>query len=268
MELSPFIEKSLIEFISGDNGFTPYLKGSEIVSLFNQIGILDIYDWSAGGLPGKVNRSQYVWNTLKKINGKKQMKQLLEIVFSDDHFANDEKKKLDMAVAEVNNFLGKDGYKIELIGNNYKVIGATVPDEIEVQVHFEDIQKQIIEQIRRAKFHIWVAVAWITDKDLMNELYKKKKEGLNIRLVFVDDPINQPYIKKFSELFEIHPIKPWGSFGNLMHNKFCIIDLKVVIHGSYNWTTKAKWNKETVAIDVSRELAEQYAEQFLKLIVS
>ena len=50
-----------------------------------------------------------------------------------------------------------------------------------------------------------------------------------------------------------------------MHNKFCIIDLQTVIHGSYNWTNNAKYNDETIAIENSRELAEKFAKQFIKL---
>jgi phosphatidylserine/phosphatidylglycerophosphate/cardiolipin synthase-like enzyme len=51
-----------------------------------------------------------------------------------------------------------------------------------------------------------------------------------------------------------------------MHHKFCIIDLKTVVHGSYNWTNKARWNKETVSIDNSRELAEKFATEFVALV--
>lgn len=45
-----------------------------------------------------------------------------------------------------------------------------------------------------------------------------------------------------------------------MHNKFCEIDFKKVIHGSYNWT-----NNESITITESRELAEEFAEHFIKL---
>lgn len=50
-----------------------------------------------------------------------------------------------------------------------------------------------------------------------------------------------------------------------MHHKFCVIDLRTVIHGSYNWTNKAQWNKETISIDVGREIAEKFANEFMSL---
>jgi phosphatidylserine/phosphatidylglycerophosphate/cardiolipin synthase-like enzyme len=50
-----------------------------------------------------------------------------------------------------------------------------------------------------------------------------------------------------------------------MHNKFCVIDLKTVISGSYNWTKKAQYNNESIEVKHSRQLAEQYATEFIKL---
>ena len=34
-------------------------------------------------------------------------------------------------------------------------------------------------------------------------------------------------------------LKLEAKFENIMHHKFCVIDLKKVIHGSYNWSIKA-----------------------------
>ena len=41
-----------------------------------------------------------------------------------------------------------------------------------------------------------------------------------------------------------------------------------MIHGSYNWTNNAKYNNESITITESRELAEEFAEQFIKLKVN
>lgn len=50
-----------------------------------------------------------------------------------------------------------------------------------------------------------------------------------------------------------------------MHDKFCIIDLQTVIHGTFNWTRAAQYNKETISIDKNRETAEKFADEFMKL---
>ena len=56
-----------------------------------------------------------------------------------------------------------------------------------------------------------------------------------------------------------------NKFNKLMHNKFCVIDLEKVIHGSYNWTNKAQYNNETISIIDNRLEAKKFAEQFLKI---
>ena len=50
-----------------------------------------------------------------------------------------------------------------------------------------------------------------------------------------------------------------------MHHKFCIIDLKTTIHGTYNWTKAAQYNKESISIDRNRETAEKFADEFMRL---
>lgn len=266
MKLSDLTIDSIKEFISGDNGLTPGLSGPNILKLFNKIGFKDVYKWGDGGMPNNLSRNAYVNEKLNEINGTKEIVQLLEIVFDPRHFANDIKKDIKVAVDTINPLLQQDGYRLEEIDGRYKIIGADLPDNIEVEVHFEDIQNQILEQIKSAKYSIWVAVAWFTDPILMRALYDKKTEGINIRVVVLDDDINTKNGFEYEKHFEAKRINKTGYFENIMHHKFCVIDLKTVIHGSYNWTKKAVWNKETISIENSRELAEKYATEFIKLI--
>lgn len=266
MKLSDLTIESIKEFISGDNGLTPGLTGPNILKLFNKVGYKDVYKWGDGGMPNALSRNDYVVEKLTEINGRKEIVQLLEIVFDPRHFANDVKKDIKLAADNINPLLQQDGYRLEEIDGRYKVIGADMPDNIEVEVHFEDIQNQLVEQIRLAKYSIWVAVAWFTDKTLMRELYNKKQSGVNVRLVVLDDEINKQNGFEYEKYFEAKRVPKIGIYQNIMHHKFCIIDLRTIVHGSYNWTTKAKWNRETVSVENSRELAEKYATEFVQLI--
>jgi hypothetical protein len=266
MRLSDLTIESIKEFISGDNQLTPGLSGPNILKLFNKIGFKDVYKWNDGGMPNSLSRNDYVIEKLYEINGTKELIKLLEIVFDPRHFANDQSKDINIAIKKINPLLQQDGYRLDEIEGKFKVIGSDLPDEVEIDIHFEEIQALLIEQIRNAKFSIWIAVAWFTDKVLMRELYNKAKEGVNIRLVVLDDEINTKYGFEYEKHFETKRAKPTGLFKNIMHHKFCVIDLKTVVHGSYNWTNKARWNKETVSIDVSRELAEKFAVEFIGLI--
>lgn len=50
-----------------------------------------------------------------------------------------------------------------------------------------------------------------------------------------------------------------------MHDKFCIVDLDYIMHGSYNWTKAANYNGETLVTTVDRNLVKKFADEFLKI---
>lgn len=263
MKLSDYTLSSIKEFISGDNDLTPYLSGPKIIKLFNEVGIRDIYD---SGMPGNESRNAYIFLKLKEINGTKHLISIIEKIFDPRHFLQNPQLNPEDAVEKINPLIVQEGYKLESIDGIFKITGSDLPEEVEVEIHFEEIQQQIIDQIRTAKFTIWIAVAWFTDRSLMEELFKKKNEGLNIRLIVLDDEINAKYGFKYEKVCETKRVKPTGSYANIMHHKFCVIDMKVVLHGSYNWTNKARWNKETISIDYGREIAEKFGSEFINLI--
>ena len=138
----------------------------------------------------------------------------------------------------------------------------------ELKVIFEQQKQKIIQEISEAKFVIWIAVAWFTLDEIYQLLVRKSQEGLDIRIIVSKDEINREMYDKYTGQLNIIGYPKFGKFNNnLMHNKFCVIDLKKVIHGSYNWSKKADYNKETVEIVDDRKTAEEFSEQFKILYV-
>ena len=106
---------------------------------------------------------------------------------------------------------------------------------------------------------------WFTDPDIFKELEKKKRQGLNIQIVIDDNDKNRNAAFNIDEHFEVYWVSIESLYKNIMHDKFCIIDLQTVIHGTFNWTRAAQYNKETISIDKNRETAEKFADEFMKL---
>ena len=138
-------------------------------------------------------------------------------------------------------------------------------DHLKLEAKFENIQQRIIEEIDKAEFLIWIAVAWFTDKDIAEKLREKKKHGIDIQILVIDDEINNKVATKIYKYFNVIKVPPLGKYENIMHHKFCVIDLKKVIHGSYNWSVKAQYNKETIAIVENRSTAEKFAKEFISI---
>ncbi len=259
MQLSEFSLDCLKNYAIGDGVPTRYMSGPELVKFFNSFGCRDVY---GQGFP---SRKDFAFHKLCELNGTPQLRQVIETL-ADSRRCDDP----EAVATAINEIIKHDGFKLEKTSTDiYKLSGYDEVDPVEIEAHFADIKAQIVESIRSAKFSIWVAMAWFTDKDLGNELWKKHKEGLNVQVIVNDDEITQRNGLKFDhkdigiEYYSVAPDSPWGK--KIMHNKFCVIDLKKVIHGSYNWTNNAKYNNENITITDSRELAEDFAGQFIEL---
>ena len=134
-----------------------------------------------------------------------------------------------------------------------------------IYVEFDRIQDVLIQGIRDAKYLIWVAVAWFSNEVLYQELLKKKQNGIHIRIIISDEDSNQNLLQGLKENFEcvVQRSGVWGT--NRMHDKFCIVDLDYIMHGSYNWTKAANYNGETLVTTVDRDLVKKFADEFLKI---
>lgn len=267
MRLPALTLNKLKEIISGDNEFCPYLTGNELVLLFSD------FEPTNAGMNG-VSRNSYALDCMKKLNGTENLKLLFERIFSQNHFISyrrDSKESINIekAVDFFNRIVESDGYVLKLVDGVYKVLTNEEEQqevkEITVDAYLRNIQPQIISQLELAKFLIWVAVAWFTDKKLFNKLIEKKQQGLVIQLIIDDDEINKKSGLEYKKHFQTCMLPPRGNYKNIMHHKFCIIDLKKVITGSYNWSEKAKYNDENIVIIDNSKKVEGFAEEFISL---
>lgn len=157
-------------------------------------------------------------------------------------------------------------YDLQDIHIKPKIIGTEEEDYVENDVVFNEIQDTLIQGIRDAKYLIWISVAWFSNEVFYTELLKKKQSGLNIRVIVSDEESNQTLFPKLEKEFDCIKIPHFGNWGkNLMHHKFCIVDMEYVMHGSYNWTKAANYNGETLETSIDRELVKKFADQFIKM---
>lgn len=145
-------------------------------------------------------------------------------------------------------------------------------EEIPIKFFDENIEEAIIKNIRETKKEIYVAMAWFTSKTLMDELNNLKRRGMDVK-VMISDAKENNYIKNFNKLRSVCnelkkvviPKRENKKYNNLMHNKYCIIDNKKVIDGSYNWSNNAKYNLEHIIVIESKNVAKMYKNNFDKI---
>lgn len=133
---------------------------------------------------------------------------------------------------------------------------------------FQNIQKEILHELFHAEKSIKLAVAWFTSDNLFQALLLKQKTGVKVELIINDDDINRNRHDSldFSLLQNYGGIIHWIPRGRLMHQKFCIIDERTVINGSYNWTNKAEYNNENISIYENEiEIVHDFNQEFKRL---
>lgn len=163
-------------------------------------------------------------------------------------------------------YIETDSYDFDRLIIKPKPIDLESDNYIEHNAFFSEIKDTIIQGIRNAKYLIWCAVAWITDKEIYNELLLKKNAGIQIRIITSDEPSNSYLLNDLCANFDVVKIPMWGENSrNRMHDKFCIIDLEYVMHGSYNWSKNAMSNDETLATALDKDFVKKFADEFMSL---
>lgn len=140
-----------------------------------------------------------------------------------------------------------------------------------IQTYFSNIRQQILNCLEEANEEILVAIYWFTNIDLFNKLCDKLSIGIKVELIIYNDYTNnrngglefQKFIDLGGKFYFSECDKP-------MHNKFCVIDNKLLINGSYNWTYYAESkNHENIVIIRDTETINKFHKEFntIKLLL-
>jgi phosphatidylserine/phosphatidylglycerophosphate/cardiolipin synthase-like enzyme len=134
----------------------------------------------------------------------------------------------------------------------------------------------ILREIESAKRELLVAVYAFTNDDLAMALVQAKKRGVAVQVI-VDrefDRTNENSKGRFLAEQKIPVRRLSGAAAKagdkdpgLMHQKFAVIDRRIVFTGSYNWTRSAEnLNDENLLMfRDAGPLAEEYRKSFLRL---
>jgi phosphatidylserine/phosphatidylglycerophosphate/cardiolipin synthase-like enzyme len=134
----------------------------------------------------------------------------------------------------------------------------------------------IIRELEQAKKEILVAIYAFTSDELANAIVQARKRGVTIQVV-VDREFDAENERSKGKFLETHKVllrrvaglkagTPEKEAG-LMHQKFAVIDRRLVLTGSYNWTHSAETlNDENLLLfRDAGPLAEEYRKAFFRL---
>ena len=168
-----------------------------------------------------------------------------------------------------------------LVISAWLLLGSAVASgaEMAVQACFSPqgrCSTHIIREIAKAQKELLIAVYAFTNDELARAVAQAKKRGVSVQIVLDRefDAGNEKSLGKFLEEHKIpvrrvtgmKPPTPEKEPG-LMHQKFSVIDRKIVFTGSYNWTRSAdNSNDENLLwFRDAGPLAEAYRKVFFQL---
>ena len=126
-------------------------------------------------------------------------------------------------------------------------------------------QKAIIKNINQAEAFINIAMYVFTDKEIAIPLAKAQERGVKVRVYLDQDQVDDQYSQ--SRFLVQKGVKVRISTNNyIMHHKFAVIDNRLLLTGSYNWTFSANnRNDENMMVIDDPEIIARYQNQFKKL---
>ncbi len=136
-----------------------------------------------------------------------------------------------------------------------------------------NIQTEILNDIRSAKQSIKVAVSWLTDTQIIDELFLQATQGKKVQVIVSGDEWNIIEFERFDKLQNKGAIvnkkgaKEFNQIG-FMHTKFMVVDDQIAREGSYNFTKNAQYQDNHFNRTTNAEILLKQFEEILSKSVN
>ena len=130
-----------------------------------------------------------------------------------------------------------------------------------------EIKQRIISEINGATQCIYVAMAYFTDRDIATSIIEaKKNRNVKIDVILSSNAQNETVKQMLLDAdISVHAFDT-GDARGIMHHKFCLLDNKTSINGSYNYSYNASNNNvENIHVSYDYKIYDQFLTEFEKL---
>ena len=136
----------------------------------------------------------------------------------------------------------------------------------EIITNGTEIKQRILKEIGNAKQSIYIAMAWFTDRDIANAILNISTKIQNIDIILSSNIQNETVKKMFIDGgISVHAFET-GDTRGIMHHKFCLIDDRISINGSYNYSYNASNNNvENIHVSDDKSIYYQLFSEFERL---
>ncbi len=125
------------------------------------------------------------------------------------------------------------------------------------------LQERLAAEIRSAGRDVRVAMFHFTSDRLLHALAERRRAGLNVLVLLDAAQADDDLVARLrAAKVDVRRATPRDENARF-HHKFCVLDGRVVVTGSYNWTVLADTaNHENVVILRNEGAAREYRDEF------
>ncbi|MDO8627040.1 MAG: phospholipase D-like domain-containing protein [Candidatus Diapherotrites archaeon] len=141
-----------------------------------------------------------------------------------------------------------------------------IPEGTKPKIFFcpeDNCLQEVLDKINSSQESIYCMMYSLTSDEVGNALISAHDKGISLELILDSQQITENSEFEKIEQAGVQVIKDKNP--QLMHNKFCVFDKKVVTTGSVNFTQNGfERNNENLVIIEDEEIALQYLQEFEK----
>lgn len=128
------------------------------------------------------------------------------------------------------------------------------------------IKQRILSEINNASQCIYLAMAYFTDKEIATAIIGAKNRNVIVDIILSSNIQNDNVKLMLKEAnIMVHAFET-GDARGIMHHKFCLIDNKISINGSYNYSINASNNNvENIHVSDDTSIYSQFFTEFERL---
>jgi phosphatidylserine/phosphatidylglycerophosphate/cardiolipin synthase-like enzyme len=205
---------------------------------------------------------------------------------ADELFSKEEKRSLKELVAgkaltpDQLNFLRSKVYELaneKATESNYRFIlewvrqanaALTTNPRNSSEAFFspgESCRNSIIQQISRGISRLRICVFTISDDTITNAIVMAHKKGLDVKII-TDNDKSLDLGSDVGRLAQEGIVVKMDNTSNHMHHKFMVVDEKMLLTGSYNWTqSAARFNHENIMLTTDEKTVRLFMNEFDRL---
>lgn len=154
------------------------------------------------------------------------------------------------------------------VGQNAATDNPTTVLEIEYGFsHSKNLDRALAQEIDKANETLDIAIYSITKGNIVQSILNAHKRGVKVRIISDFESAQNKYVGQTLQYLKSQgiPIK-LDKHPGYMHLKMTVIDRKVALTGSYNYTNNATYNNDEMLVLIrDQHIATEWANEFDKM---